>query len=273
MLPPVALGDESSASVGTGPPHAKVKESSITVGPNLPPVPGWLAKRIESGQFIEMGELLPERLGLLGSSADDEGSKTSKQKCKSVASILEWIQCFGIYVAVLARSQPERVPDLLAYQTLMIQAHLEFQGDNWLGYDRNFRLRAASEGNRKWATIDTTLWSLAFSGKGRTTRCRHCFSLFHLSTECQLNQDSQPSSRPVAHPPQPTRQSPRVCYQWNNSPATHCSFPGCRYEHKCALCIRGPWATDADHKAINCPRLTDHQKTSQWPTRGPHSSR
>lgn len=219
-----------------------------------------------------MGELLPERLGLLAPGVDGDEPRASKQKCKPITSILEWIQCYGIYVAVLSRSQPHRVPDLMGYQALIIQAHLEFQEDNWLGYDRTFRLRAASEGNQQWALIDTTLWNLAFAGKGRTTRCRHCFSLFHSSVECTLNQEAHSSSRPSARPQQPTRQFQGVCYQWNNTPGTTCSFPRCRYEHKCSWCIRGPFAADADHKVINCPRRTD-QKTYPTPGRGPNAVR
>ena len=36
--------------------------SPLYVGGGLPPVPAKLAKRIQDGQFIEMGELLPEVL-------------------------------------------------------------------------------------------------------------------------------------------------------------------------------------------------------------------
>ena len=67
-----------------------------------------------------MGELLPEWLGVAGMGSDDEGLKTPNEKHKPVTTILEWAQCFGIYVAVISRTQPKRVPDLLAYQALII---------------------------------------------------------------------------------------------------------------------------------------------------------
>ena len=98
--------------------------------------------------------------------ADEGGPRTSKQKCKPVTMIFKWVQGFCIYVAVLSRSQPERVLDLMSYQALIIQTHLEFQDGGWLCYDRTFRLRAASQENH---TVEPTLWSLAFS---RTNRCR-----------------------------------------------------------------------------------------------------
>ena len=60
----------------------------------------------EAGNFIEMGELLPERLGAANVSTDDDGFKAPKPKPRPVTTILEWAQCFGIYVAVLSRTQP-----------------------------------------------------------------------------------------------------------------------------------------------------------------------
>ena len=91
----------------------------VTIGVSLPPVSGKLVKQIEAGYFIEMGELLPKGLGAANIGTDDEGFKASKPKPKPVTTILEWAQCFGIYVVVLSRTQPERVPDLLAYQALI----------------------------------------------------------------------------------------------------------------------------------------------------------
>ena len=136
----------------------------VTIGTSLPPVPGKLVKTIEAGHFIEMGELLPERLGVANMSTDDEGFKIPKPKHRPVTTILEWAQCFGIYVAVISRTQPKQVPDLLAYQALIIQAQLEYQGESWLGYNRTFRLRVISQPDLKWSCVDPTLWSLAFSG-------------------------------------------------------------------------------------------------------------
>ena len=41
-------------------------------------------------------------------------------------------------MAVIAKSQPDRIPDLLGYQSLIIKAHLEYAGDGWIGYDKDF---------------------------------------------------------------------------------------------------------------------------------------
>lgn len=114
-------------------------QSAVVIGAGLPPIPSKLAK-IEDGEFIDMSKLLLERLGMTAISLEDDNSKFAKQKHRTVSSILEWVQCFGIYVAVISRAQLERVSDLLGYQALIIQASMEYQGDQWLGYDRIFRL-------------------------------------------------------------------------------------------------------------------------------------
>ena len=64
-------------------------------------------EKIESGAFVEMGDLLPSRLGL------DDAAK-STQKHGRITNIMEWLQSFAVYVSVIARKQP-RVPDLMGY--------------------------------------------------------------------------------------------------------------------------------------------------------------
>ena len=249
----------------------------VTIGASLPPVSGKLVKRIEAGYLIEMGRLLPERLVATNIGTDDDGFKAPKPKTRSVIAILEWAQYFGIYVAVLSRTQPERVPDLLAQQALIIQAQVECQGHSWLDYDRTFRFRAMSQSDLKWSFVDPTLWSLAFSGKGKVNRCRHCFSLTHTSSEYGWNPASQtsltsgtPHSTGTHHstcPPQAFRRFPAVCYTWNNSAASNCPYPDCKYEHKSTICTQEAGATDVLHKAIYCPCHPDHSLVALIPQR------
>ena len=41
-------------------------------------------------------------------------------------------------MAVIAKSQPDRIPDLLGYQSLITEAHLEYGEDGWIGYEKDF---------------------------------------------------------------------------------------------------------------------------------------
>ena len=74
-----------------------------------------------------MAELLPDRLGV-SANPQNTGEKEDKQLSRSkkcqVTSILEWVQCFSIYTAVIAAKHPERIQDLLGYQALIIEAHI-----------------------------------------------------------------------------------------------------------------------------------------------------
>ena len=101
-------------------------------------------EKIESGVFVDMGDLLPHRLGL-------EEITRSKQKRQAISSISEWLQAFAVYVAVISKKQPDRIPDLMVYQVLMLEASNEYKNDCWLAYDRRFRQQAASDPHCQWS--------------------------------------------------------------------------------------------------------------------------
>ena len=214
----------------------------ITLGAGLPQVPKKLVARIQAGEFIDMSELLPDRLSASGSpltkSNSSEASGPSKQNRRNVANILEWLQCYSIYVAVVTEKIPEKIKDLLGYQALIIQVKMENEGDAWLGYDCRFRQIAASKPNLAWAQLDPTLRNLAFSGATKVARCSHCFSLTHASKECDW--------APQDPPQQAQQQSPRtsICMTWNYQP--ECPYTDCRYKHICLHCY-------GMHRATYCP--------------------
>ena len=107
--------------MGSASPHT----NSVSLGSGLPPVPSKLVAKIEAGEFIDMGELLPYRVGI--SRPEDTGRALPRHH--TVSGILEWIKCFNVYMAVISRKQPGRIPTLLAYETLIIEAHMEYAGE------------------------------------------------------------------------------------------------------------------------------------------------
>ena len=70
--------------------------------------------KIELGAFIEMGDLIPNCLRL-----DDNAH--SKLRCP-VTNISEWLWAFAVYISVIAKKQPHRIPDLMGYQILILEA-------------------------------------------------------------------------------------------------------------------------------------------------------
>ena len=214
--------------------HRKSTSSSMSIGAGRPPVPMRLAKKIVAGAFIEMSDLLPERLGI-SRRRDDHRSKHSTRS-------LSILQCFSSYVTVVSRHHPERIPDLMGYQSLIIDASMEYKGDCWAGYDRRFRQQAASHPSTVWSTGDSTLWSMAFTGRARVSRCSYCFSLSHRSAECELSPDQSHSHSPITR---------KFCFRWNESTYT---FPNCKFEHVCYICAPDPANSNVAHRAINCPQ-------------------
>ena len=81
-----------------------------------------------------MTELLPDRLGTIKSPVDDDSLKAGSQQRRALSGILEWVQCFATYMAVCCQKQPHCIQNFLGYQTLMVEASLEYQEDGWLGY-------------------------------------------------------------------------------------------------------------------------------------------
>ena len=60
-----------------------------------------IVKRIQAGELIDMAELLPDRLGIRADTTDKD-EKVPKLKRRQVTSILEWVQCYSIYTAVIS---------------------------------------------------------------------------------------------------------------------------------------------------------------------------
>ena len=191
----------------------------------IPPIPAKLVKRIQDGSFIEMSELLPELL--CNASLPEEASNASRPRTYSVGSIIEWVRCFSCYIAVISRSQPERVVDLLGYQNLVITSHLDFPDFKWEEYDREFRLQAAASPTPQWSVMDSTQWNMARR------------SSTHLT-------NSYPSQCP---PPPHTP----ISLAWNEHPSPGCPRCNCRFEHICYRCVNSPGIPNKRHKAIFCP--------------------
>ena len=216
--------------------HLKTMLPPVLISGGLPPVPAKLVKRIQEGSFVEMAELLPETLSSLeyGTNEDPAGQKRKHQE---VSNIVDWVQCFGIYIAIISRKEPNRIADLIGYQSLIIQASSQCHAGRWVIYDRCFRLKASAVAVTEWSNIDITLWKLAFPDRlpsGGT----HCLTESTAQTRTSFS-GSSGRMRPV-------------CLEWNETTSPECSRPFCRYDHSCYRCIHLN-VSSKNHKAIFCP--------------------
>ena len=132
--PPSALQgvqviDQLTQTVGYNPSTCH-QEESIAIGANFPPTPPKLIERIKAWEFIDISELLLDILGCSKSTLNDDAIKSPKLQCQTVTNILQWIQYIPVCLSVISKTHPSRVSPLLAYQTLIIEANIEYNGDN-----------------------------------------------------------------------------------------------------------------------------------------------
>ena len=110
------------------------QSGGVYVGEGLPPVSVKLAKKILSGDYVEMEELLPEVCTL-----EDDPPEPKRRCSRRVSDIFTWLQCFGVYVSILGVQSPEVIPELMAYMTTIIRVHREYLGSECRNYNTLFR--------------------------------------------------------------------------------------------------------------------------------------
>lgn len=244
----------------------------FSLASSFPPIPCKLALKIQSLQFVEMRELLPDNLTI----AEDALSRPPDQRPKQreVSSILSWVSAFATYIAVTAEAHPDRVKDMLAYLRIIVKEAARSNNKGWLNYDRIFRQNAVSDPTLSWARLDSSLHSsYCIGGPSEALRvaCPHCNEFDHSAEECALSQTcfsgvkvpsssyQQPSmsyssgfnshhssghnrfssSRP---PKKGIPRNKKICLSWNGG---KCILPGsCEYSHICATCYEAHRARD-----------------------------
>jgi hypothetical protein len=114
------------------------KAPAVQLGDGLPPIPAKMAAKILNGQFVEMADLLPEAWSVR------KGDESSGRKgAKKLEDIHVWLQCYVVFVAVMASKRPERVPELMSYMINIIRASQEFENTEWIAYDAACRRQVA----------------------------------------------------------------------------------------------------------------------------------
>lgn len=256
-----AGGSKAATPVGNQATTKKATSSDtlpFTLGEGLPPVPAKLASKIRRGEYVDMAELLRDNMELERRRDTREVSSNAfglnqQPNRREVPDLLSWVQCFGMYAAVLSSSYPERVQELYAYQTMIVREARRCGGKGWLSYDQMFRQHAAVRAT-DWSKLNNSLYATTFlqqqNGRGRT--CVHCMETNHVSNDCSLA-----PVRPGRLPSQSRTEfsadsdekgnkgrSSKICYSWNDG---RCAIgPYCRYRHICAKC-----GSNA-HKAMHC---------------------
>ena len=234
-------------------------------------LPPKVVRKILALEFVEMSEL---RGDIWPDDSTNDTSATSRRTSKPpVISIKSWLECYARMAAVLVLRFPEKAPELWAYQSTIVATAHNYEGANWVAYDRQFRRDMLARKDLNWSTPNTRLYNEAFTGRARSIpRCPHCLADDHSGVTCPHNpnppivgwfQGSAPTQVTPATQLQPSTVTPskvpatqEVCRGFN---ANRCRFSRCRYLHVCTDC-------GGAHAALNCPH---RQSTSTG--RGPAS--
>ena len=207
-------------------------DKAFVVGLGHAPIPAKLVKKITSGEFVELADLLSTNLRAVDlepqSFLDGKLLVSRKRRLVEVEDILTWTEAFTIYQMVICASHPHRWSDLTKYKLLIIQTAHHSPGRSWLEYDVAFRKDAAATGASDWSRMNLDLYN------------------FHLRSPAPSS--SLPSSSGSPLPVTTSRGSsarPPYCNSWNRG---QCLWPfgDCRFCHLCNSC-------NGDHPRVRCP--------------------
>jgi len=213
------------------------------------PIPARLRERILSGEFVDLSELLPQ-ISTTHSVASSQANITHfemsqggglrmveessvRGRGRHVCDLSTWLEAYTVFLQCILQVAPHRATELIAYQSLIIEANRRFTPEGWLDYDRQFRLLAAASPTRRWDIIDGNLWQLATTGRARQA-CSFC-GMTHQpfpSGRCLFRQSRQPPSGAVStdfHNGRP------ICRNYQLNRCSH----SCGRAHVCSICRGG----------------------------------
>lgn len=244
--------DLLNSALANTPSQSHVQHEGLILSSALQPIPGRLVRRIRSGEFVEMRDLLSDNVALHEQLESIQGPLISavtpaglRPRVREVPSLISWVFCYLAYVAVRTNDEPTR--DLITYCRLIIREALRHGGQGWQEYDRSFRAQAAIDTTLRWNGLLPDLQATTMLGQraGGGSSCSLCRGVDHSTSQCALGPLQQPVVSHQAGTSGNTsttngggrRDHPRfrpVCTSWNGG---HCSYPGrCTFRHVCITC-------------------------------------
>lgn len=146
-----------------------------------------IVKKILALEFVEMDELRGDIWSDDSPMADPQANPRRSTK-PPVNTIRTWLECFGRMAAVLTARYPEKAPELWAYQSTIVKSAHNYEGANWVAYDRQYRRDMLARKDLNWSTPNVRLYNEAFTGRARTIPSYpHCLSEDHGSANCPHN--------------------------------------------------------------------------------------
>lgn len=230
----------------------------MILSPASDPVPANLVNRIQSGQFIDMRDLLADNIALINQLSSLSGlvslplTTVHQTRMREIPSLASWLYCFNAYIAV--RTTDPLTRQMLAYSRLIIREALRHGGSGWMEYDRVFRRQLAIDPSIPWNSLQPSLLAATVVSQPGVSQsglfCSLCRESDHSSSACALSsmQQATYTTRPSqampvgVRPPRRPESALNICVNWNKG---RCRRSRCTYRHICATCQH-------DHRAKDC---------------------
>ncbi len=110
------------------------------------------------------------------------------QTTKIIPDLATRAQCFAIYVAVRGAHQPNKLADLMGYQSLVARASKKFKWPSWVIYDQNFRQEAAGNDELQWAKAEPRLYTQCFTDQD-ISRENWCAKFNRYQGDCRFGKE------------------------------------------------------------------------------------
>lgn len=226
--PPVAATAVSTTPAGTGTNVQNFKLPST----GLMGIPASLVKRIVDGNFVDLGELLPEALEQAFDRSTEE-KPSEKRKKFPITSVVDWMYAFSSYMAVAVHFDPGKGRPLATYMSIVALLARDVPGQVWQRYDRLFRQAAAANPALAWDRREPDIWLAATVERPRA-----------------------PLTPASGSRPQGTDPEPEICRRFSRG---ECILPYCRYRHICGIC------RSRSHAARECPLVVPRRVLPRGP--------
>ena len=221
-------------------PLAAPQLSLVPTGPGLPALPKKLVERICRNEYVDFAELPPAKGKNRVPTHVVEGQIVVLQPGdltparRAIPDLATWLQCYGIYTAVLGAHQSHRLGELMAYQIIIAKVSTQYNWPSWVIYDQSFRQEMAGSPGQSWARVDPTIYSLCFFDQNLRVEnwCGNCQSIDHVAQNCPAR-GTKRSWAPAA----PNQQKVgEVCLKFNKFQGDCKLGWDCWFHHVCSAC-------------------------------------
>jgi hypothetical protein len=190
-----------------------------------------------------------------------------KQTSKPITTIAHWCGAFNIFLTVYSRKYPERIPDMLTYQSHVKQ--LAARGGDWVKYDRVFRELRQSE-NIPWNKKVIDLWVDCRDAPPRINTYNKQFGNNKFRNNQpfrggqyggQYGGQSNAGIKPRGNHPK------GYCYAYHDQ--GRCTKQNCNFNHKCYTINCG-----GTHPIFKCNKSSQgqqRQQTNTYSNQGQHN--